>query len=167
MATDRPPRPQSRFASSRPSHETRDASVPWIIGIVVFLFLSGVAIELMLGGMLKNLRRSPPVTDRWRPVGAAVNRRSFAAAQFPKLQVSPTLDLQTFRAHEDAELKSYGWVDKTSGIVRIPIARAMDLLLQKGLPVRQGTNEIKPGPSSFELQQQRALQRSPADQNHK
>ena len=167
MATDHPPRPQSRFASSKPGHETRDASVPWIIGIVVFLFLAGVAIQLMLGGVLTSLKRSPPVTDRWQPVGAAANRQSFAAAQFPKLQVRPTLDLQTFRAQEDAELNRYGWVDKTSGIVRIPIARAMDLLLQEGLPVRQGTNESKPGPSSFELQQQRALQRLPADQGHK
>ena len=33
-------------------------------------------------------------------------------------------------------LNSYGWVDPKAGVVRIPIDRAMDLLLQKGLPVR-------------------------------
>src|SRR5208282_5249649 len=33
-------------------------------------------------------------------------------------------------------LHSYGWVDEKAGTVRIPIERAMDLLVQRGLPVR-------------------------------
>ncbi|MCX6047619.1 MAG: hypothetical protein NT075_21175 [Chloroflexi bacterium] len=35
-----------------------------------------------------------------------------------------------------ANLHSYGWVDQKAGIVRIPIDRAMTLLLQRGLPAR-------------------------------
>ncbi len=52
----------------------------------------------------------------------------------PRLQVSGAADLAAFRAKEKAELNSYGWVDRKAGIVRIPIQRAMDLLLQRGLP---------------------------------
>ena len=33
-------------------------------------------------------------------------------------------------------LYSYGWVDEKAGTVRIPIERAMDLIAQRGLPVR-------------------------------
>ena len=37
-------------------------------------------------------------------------------------------------AAEHADLNSYGWVDRTSGIARIPIDRAMQLVLERGLP---------------------------------
>ena len=36
----------------------------------------------------------------------------------------------------DHRVASPGWVDQKTGVVRIPISRAMDLLLERGLPVR-------------------------------
>jgi len=54
----------------------------------------------------------------------------------PRLQVSPAQDWQKLRAAEDAVLNSYGWVDQEAGIVRIPIDRAIELLAERGLPVR-------------------------------
>jgi hypothetical protein len=52
------------------------------------------------------------------------------------LQTTPIPDLKAIRAAEEQVLTSYGWVDARRGVVRIPIARAMDLLVQRGLPVR-------------------------------
>lgn len=38
-------------------------------------------------------------------------------------------------AHREAvELSSYGWVDQATGAVRIPLERAIDLVLEEGLP---------------------------------
>jgi hypothetical protein len=54
----------------------------------------------------------------------------------PQLQTSPIPDLKAIRAAEEQVLTSYGWADREKGVVRIPIARAMDLLVQRGLPVR-------------------------------
>ena len=54
----------------------------------------------------------------------------------PQLQKTPIPDLKAVRAAEDQVLTSYGWVDQPKGVVRIPIAQAMDLLVKKGLPVR-------------------------------
>lgn len=56
----------------------------------------------------------------------------------PRLQSTPQIEIQQLRAHEDAVLETYGWVDKQKGIVRIPIDRAMDLLSERGLPARAG-----------------------------
>jgi len=56
-------------------------------------------------------------------------------ATTPRLQVEPALDLATLRAHEDRILDSYAWVDKESGIARIPIEDAMRLVAEQGLPV--------------------------------
>ena len=57
----------------------------------------------------------------------------------PQLQKAPIPDLKAVRAAEDQVLTSYGWVDQQKGVVRIPIAQAMDLLVKKGLPVRAST----------------------------
>ena len=53
----------------------------------------------------------------------------------PRLQSAPRRDMQELRAREAATLSSYGWVDRQAGIARIPIDRAIDLVLEKGLPV--------------------------------
>jgi hypothetical protein len=52
------------------------------------------------------------------------------------LQIAPREDLREVRAREDALLNGYQWVDKAAGVVRIPIADAMRLTVERGLPVR-------------------------------
>jgi hypothetical protein len=59
----------------------------------------------------------------------------------PRLQVMPAEHLKVYRAEEDVQLNTYGWVDKGAGIVHIPIERAMELSLQRGFPVRKGVEE--------------------------
>jgi len=53
--------------------------------------------------------------------------------QGPRLQVNPIQDLKVFRAAEEKALTSYGWVNKEAGIARIPIERAMELVVERGL----------------------------------
>src|SRR5262245_32546753 len=55
----------------------------------------------------------------------------------PRLQVTPREDLREFRAGEDVRLNGYQWVNKEAGIVRIPIAEAIRLTLERGLPTRE------------------------------
>jgi hypothetical protein len=54
----------------------------------------------------------------------------------PKLEEDERGQLNGIRMEEEKTLYSYGWVDEKAGTVRIPIERAMDLLVQRGLPVR-------------------------------
>lgn len=55
----------------------------------------------------------------------------------PRLQANPVRDLRELRAADEATLSTYGWVDKNIGKVRIPIERAMELTVERGLPVRE------------------------------
>ena len=55
----------------------------------------------------------------------------------PRLQIDAHNELRQMRAAEEAALNSYGWVDKSSGSVRIPIERAMEILAKQGLPARK------------------------------
>jgi hypothetical protein len=54
----------------------------------------------------------------------------------PKLEEDERGQLNGILLTEDQTLESYGWIDEKSGTVHIPIDRAMDLLVQRGLPVR-------------------------------
>src|SRR4051812_28868569 len=45
--------------------------------------------------------------------------------------------LKQLRATEDARLTTYGWLDRENGVVHIPIDRAIDMVLQRGLPTRK------------------------------
>jgi len=57
----------------------------------------------------------------------------------PRLQTVAPQDLKHYRADQDGILSSYGWIDQDTNIVRIPIDRAMDILLKNGYPVRPGS----------------------------
>ena len=52
------------------------------------------------------------------------------------LQTAPWVDLKAFRAGQEAHLHGYSWVDESSGVARIPIDKAKEMLLKKGIPVR-------------------------------
>ena len=51
-----------------------------------------------------------------------------------RLQESPGRDMARMRAGVDAQLNSYGWVDREQEVAHIPIDRAIDLVLRDGLP---------------------------------
>lgn len=149
MAPEAPFRPQGTQANS--GHEKRDVSAKWIFGLLLFLILCGVLIQALIAGVLRWLNHTPPPTDRWNPARPALNQ----TPPQPRLQLSPPADLAAFRAQEEAQLNSYGWVNQTSGIVRIPIDQAMELVLRKGLPVRPTPQQNQLGPSPEQLLRER------------
>jgi len=137
-----------------------DANAKWLFWVIGFLFIFGLAIHGILAWFQSSLKHTAPPTDRWQPV-QPTPRAGSVPQRFPVLQVSPPLDLQTFRAREQAELETYGWINRTAGVVRIPIERAMDLVLQQGLPSREGPQGEEAGKSSYDLILQRPEQRQP------
>ena len=112
-------------------HERKDVDVLSLITIAFLLFLSCVTIFLVVWGMMHYFRVHEPAKTSGQAILPITT-----AAEFPKprLEVKGPVDLAAFRAAEEADLNSYSWVDRSSGTVRIPIDRAMQLLLERGLP---------------------------------
>jgi hypothetical protein len=52
----------------------------------------------------------------------------------PKLLTNEPLWLAQFHAQQREALTTYGWVDKEAGVVRVPIERAKQLIVERGLP---------------------------------
>jgi hypothetical protein len=50
----------------------------------------------------------------------------------PRLQSQPFKDVYQLKSAERERLTSYGWVDQSAGVVRIPIDDAMRLLSERG-----------------------------------
>ena len=147
-------KPQGRPRRAGAGYETRDANAKWIFGIVAFVLVSGLIMHFVMAGVMERLGKTPYPTDALN--GTRRGREATLQAKAgPRLQISSAVDLQDFRTREEAELNSYGWIDRTAGVVRIPVDRAMNLLLQRGLPARTGTNAIETGVSEYELQQLR------------
>ncbi len=114
-------------------YEPRDVStgplLKWGIALAVF-----IAVSLLASLGIYSLTMPPP--EKLRQKTGPVNAVQ-PIPNAPMLQVNPALDMREYRIEEDRTLHSYGWVDRSRGIVHIPIDRAMELLMEKGLPTRQ------------------------------
>jgi hypothetical protein len=71
----------------------------------------------------------------------------------PRLQVKPVADLDQVRAAQEELLNSYGWADKATGTVRVPIDRAMDMLIERPLPARQSAPDARDADSAKKEQE--------------
>ena len=64
----------------------------------------------------------------------ALDRNGRQAAG-PRILTNEPAWLREVRAQTTAAQTTYGWVDKQAGVVRLPIERAKQLILERGLPV--------------------------------
>jgi hypothetical protein len=112
-------------------HETSDVNVRSLAYFGGVLFLVLVLTLISMRWVFFHFAKSQPLGP---PPTPFENARTLPPA--PRLQVEPRLELEHYRQEQQRVLTSYGWVDRPNGIVRIPIDRAMTLLLERGLPVR-------------------------------
>jgi hypothetical protein len=82
----------------------------------------------------------------------------------PRLESNERLEINDFRAQEEKTLNSYGWVDQQTGVVRIPIDRAMQLLVQRGLPTRPQAGALPPSNAAREVDRSAHILGQPARQ---
>jgi hypothetical protein len=112
-------------------HERKDVDVPALFTIAFLLLLSCIAIFIVVTLMMRHFKAHEPGVTAGRANIPATRAENFPQ---PRLEVKPGAGLAGLRAAEDADLNSYGWIDRNAGTVRIPIKRAMQLLLERGLP---------------------------------
>ena len=115
-------------------HEGSDVNVRGILIFGLGLFVTAAAIHVLVWLLFlyfAGREATRGATDY--PLAADQQTR---VPPEPRLQTNPREDLRLLREQEDAILKSYGWVDRPAGVVRIPIEEAMKLTVRRGLPSR-------------------------------
>ena len=109
-------------------HEQSDADVISLFRIAIALFLCtaltfvGIWFFMRVLVVREFAREKPPAPQ--------------TAGEFPepRLEVQSSVGLERLRAAEEKQLSSYSWIDRDAGIARIPIDRAMRLIVVHGLP---------------------------------
>ncbi len=113
-------------------HEVHDAEARPIVLYGVALAI-GAAIVFVIVFFIFHYFTSQPLTD----VTANPMATKDQAPPSPHVEEYPASDFRELRIHENQVLGSYGWVDKKTGVVRVPIDRAMETVLKRGLPTRK------------------------------
>lgn len=134
------------------NHETTDISLEGIgkltIGFVIIL----VVVSAVMFGTYRMLDSRARAADT-SISRINVDRRAVDIAGAPLIDQANTLDrkgrqpagpalltdepawLREIRARTTAAQTTYGWVNKETGVVRLPIERAKLLIIERGLPV--------------------------------
>lgn len=113
------------------SYEPSQADLRVVLGFLAALGLATAFVLVVLWGMFSYFRG---LSARRGPLPSPVTYTSAPQIPPPQLQPDPVADYNVYHLSDQEKLNSYGWVDQSAGIARIPIDRAMDLLVQRGLP---------------------------------
>jgi hypothetical protein len=159
MQDNLPVQPVSPESLAR-KHESQDPPIRGILLVAGAVVLTTVICLATIWAIMDRLSSLRPMSAASRELGiiSAPGLGPLERFPSPTLQIIPHDDLLALRAREEQELSSYGWLDRTTGVVRIPIQRALDLLAERGLPAA-ATNGLQRGPSSLQLIQERSQTR--------
>lgn len=142
------------------SFERRDIGIAGVLYFLAGLAIAGMLVHFVVTGVYSFLEKrnevrqapvSPLVTNA--PADTrhlVVDYKDYLKQNFPgpQLEIDERNQLDSVRTDEAQMLSTYDWIDQNSKTVRIPIGRAMDLIAQRGLPVRGQTAAAAPGAES-------------------
>jgi hypothetical protein len=138
----------SHLQNPNVKHEKSDVRIKPLIMFAVYLTIAAAIIHVMMY-LLFQYFEDRAVISEGPPSPLAAERQALPPE--PRLQLSPSEEgqdrpnlrehpleeLKFMQAEERTALTEYGWVDQQSGVVRLPIERAKQLLFEKGgLPSR-------------------------------
>ncbi len=132
--------------------EPRDIGAAGVLYFLLGLAVFGLIAHFLMTGLYSYLEKrtnaeqapvSPLVSNA--PADTrhlSVDYRDYLKQNFPspQLEIDEHTQLNKIRLNEEETLSTYDYVDSKAGIVRIPIERAMDLIAERGLPVRSQSN---------------------------
>jgi hypothetical protein len=126
-------------------HETSDVDVRAILWFVVIFIAFAIVTHVVLYLLFNHYRKlfrgdvqpartaisvaaQPPQTPRLQPFPQKDQR----GKPIPPNASTPVVDMAEMRRSEQEALTTPGWIDKQKGIVRIPIERAKQIVVQRG-----------------------------------
>jgi len=127
---------EEEFVNPGVSFEHTQADLRIVMGFLIMLAIGIAVVFFVLWGFYAYMQRKQG--SGVRPAPYTISRAPQIPA--PQLQPDPVADNSRVQFTDRQWLNTYGWVDQKSGVTRIPIDRAMDLLVQRGLPTSQTQN---------------------------
>ena len=133
-------------------YERSDIGAKGVLYFLLGLAVAGLLVYFVVDGLYSYLDKrseaqqapvNPLVTNA--PADTRHISKDYPQGAFPnpKLEEDERGQLNDIRLKEEQTLSTYDYVDQKAGTVRIPIDRAMDLIAQRGLPVRSQGNQLQ------------------------
>lgn len=116
------------------SFERRDVDIVQITGFGIGLLIAFMISVVAMWGLFEYFKVREDKVNPPNPPAMMSEKEQMPPK--PRLQPNPPRELNEMHQNEDMLLTSYGWVDQARGIVHIPIDQAVDMVAQKGLPVK-------------------------------
>ncbi len=130
----------SHILNKNVTHEQSDVNIRAIIIFTASLAVGFVVVGVIVWGLFNLLyQREMKQEIKLTPIERMTAEKPPPEPRLqlaPGHQIHPLEEMATFRHAQMEKLNSYGWVDKTNGIVHIPIDSAKLLLLRNGIPSR-------------------------------
>jgi hypothetical protein len=142
-----PASPDDEYRQTPPgsTYEHTDASTRPLVSFLFWCVVSALVIHVGLAGAYEWMVRwgvDREAAERRYPLTAGQPHQLPPA---PRLQQFPENDRYVFQTEEQRLLNSYSWENKETGTVRIPIAEAMRLTVERGLPSRDAAEDTPAG----------------------
>jgi hypothetical protein len=137
--------PNPANSTGNGGYERSDIGAAGVLYFLLGLAVAGFLVYFIVDGLYHYLDRrseaeqapvNPLVTNAPADTRRIPNDYPQGAFPNPKLEEDERGQLNGIRLKEEETLSTYDYIDKNAGTVRIPIDRAMDLIAQRGLPVR-------------------------------
>ena len=131
------------------AHEHSDINVRAVImSAIILAVVVGISQLLMWGlfGVFEKMAAAndPQLSPHFAPPSQVpantVQEPVFSPDTFagPQLLTNEPGNLQRHRETEQTRLQGFGWVDQGAGVAHMPLENAKKLLVERGLPVREG-----------------------------
>jgi len=121
--------------AEHPGHERTDADAGplALVGITMAVLVVGAFVSMVI--LYKVFAYyQPMLSDDPHPLAELRQ-----VTTEPRLQVDPPRQKFELKEIEENVLSGYDWVDREEGIVRIPVNRAIEILAERGLPIKTGS----------------------------
>jgi hypothetical protein len=118
-------------AKAPPQHFDDELDYKAIIRFVVGLAAGTLIVLALMWQMGNAFKKAEEAQDR--PPSPLAEAQLDPIPPGPRLQATPPRDMDELRAQDREALTTYGWVDRPGGVARIPVDRAMSILVEKGL----------------------------------
>ncbi len=133
-ANNRKPEPHA------PAVEPDTVSASVVIALALVLAGAAVVASLLIYVLFQGNTKGAEKKERAAIAAAGLAHEPNVIPPAPRLQIQPVRHWKDFRQAELDRLATYGWMDRSAGTVHIPIERAMDLVLERGV------GPLPPGP---------------------
>jgi hypothetical protein len=129
-------RGEHKHAGDNPqvSFERKDINIIQISGFGIGLLIAFMVTVFAMYALFAWFAKQEDKVNPPNPPSMMSEKQEMAPE--PRLQPEPLKDIKEMRDNETMLIDSYGWVDQAKGTVHIPIDQAIDMVAQKGLPVK-------------------------------